>query len=619
MRPKSLIIALTVLASVLLQPSLASAAPGRPTSAPAQTSSAAAQAGDDLRFLEYNICGGAGNCTDFISNPANKWRGEVANRVNRITDETGTWAADAVFLNEVCEVQYHALRPRLEALGYKGKYQRTTSSSAGCAMTDATYGTTEGVAVFVKGEVLNPNEAGHDLGTPDIKNGAVVERFILLCADTHLRGRFTKACATHQSAYGGAPAQVNVIRSLTDPWIAADLPVIVSGDVNILPGDPALATLYAQPRGNGQFIEADQTTRPAGDTPCEPYRQPCGIDEFTYDTKKPDPKKLDYIFLSKRHFQDVGGSVLHYDEMVSDHDVYRGTARWADCTPRVSLDPRGMCASSVYRLVDRATGKVASIPEGADAAGAGVTQRTWTGSAYQQWTISPSGNGYLLANRGSGLLLDGPPQPNAAGRQLLQWGPNGGANQKWQITSSGDQATVTNIETGLDVAVRDASPVENAEVVQVVGGTATPARWQLVPITYTLTNVHSDKVLAVAGGSTVRGGTAVQQTASQSTFQTWRLVAQGSGFVFVNKGSGFVLDAPEQPGAAGKQLVQWGSNEGLNQRWTIGAGNAPITLANVSTGLVADVRGDSVADGADVIEWYANGGPNQKWRLAPTA
>lgn len=414
-----------------------------------------------LRFLEYNICGGSGNCTASIRE-GDLPRGEVKQRTDKVAEEVRQWSPDAVFLNEVCTIQYKELVTKLGGLGYRGKYEQTTGTSAGCGMQNPDReDTTEGVAVFVKGLVLNPTEPVSDLGDAD------AERYVLVCADTYLGGRFTKACATHFTANSPAAAQrqAEKARAYTDAWIAADIPVVVSGDTNLLPDSAGMRALYAPPAGTGRFLEVDPTNAP------------------TFDTASTDPawppKKLDYVFVSARHFRDPAGSVVGHDERVSDHDVLRGSAAWAPCTPGLSLDPRGACASSVYELVNRNSGKALAVDAGATDRGAPAVQQGRTGARHQQWEIRPNNGAFVLVNRGSGMVLDAAEPPNALGTQLTQWGPNGGLNQQWLVAESGGYATLTNRATGLVADVQDDSVAENAPVIQWNSNAGANQQWLL--------------------------------------------------------------------------------------------------------------------------------------------
>ncbi|MGR7001670.1 hypothetical protein ACU686_32610 [Yinghuangia aomiensis] len=85
----------------------------------------------------------------------------------------------------------------------------------------------------------------------------------VVCADAYLGGRFTKACATHFTANSPAAAQrqAEKARAYTDAWIAADIPVVVSGDTNLLPDSAGMRALRPA-RGHRQVPRGGPRQRP---------------------------------------------------------------------------------------------------------------------------------------------------------------------------------------------------------------------------------------------------------------------------------------------------------------------------------------------------------------------
>jgi GH43 family beta-xylosidase len=83
--------------------------------------------------------------------------------------------------------------------------------------------------------------------------------------------------------------------------------------------------------------------------------------------------------------------------------------------------------------------------------GAEVRQWTCNGAAVQDWTLTPTGDGYhTIVNRHSGLCLDNRDWATAPGSPVQQWTCNGLAVQQWRITSTGDgYSTLTNRHSGL--------------------------------------------------------------------------------------------------------------------------------------------------------------------------
>jgi alpha-L-fucosidase len=90
--------------------------------------------------------------------------------------------------------------------------------------------------------------------------------------------------------------------------------------------------------------------------------------------------------------------------------------------------------SGYHRIVNRTNGMVA---DSGGRAGNGVTavQAAWTGSDSQQWRLAGLGNGrYQIVNRGTGTALDGA-GTTAAGSPVVLWAPNSSTNNQWTVTS----------------------------------------------------------------------------------------------------------------------------------------------------------------------------------------
>ncbi|MEI5524917.1 alpha-L-fucosidase [Streptomyces brasiliscabiei] len=111
---------------------------------------------------------------------------------------------------------------------------------------------------------------------------------------------------------------------------------------------------------------------------------------------------------------------------------------------RVGFDP-----AASFRITNVTNGL--ALAGGGDApSGADLAQRTWDGSAGQQWHAVHIGDGhYRLENRAGGLVADGrgATGDGATVRQAV-W--NGGTNQQWLITHRGDgRYSLANRTTGL--------------------------------------------------------------------------------------------------------------------------------------------------------------------------
>ncbi|MBL0739991.1 family 43 glycosylhydrolase [Chryseolinea lacunae] len=146
-----------------------------------------------------------------------------------------------------------------------------------------------------------------------------------------------------------------------------------------------------------------------------------------------------------------------------------------------ALPVSAVLPNGIYRLVNRASGKVLDLAGCSPDLGADVHQWTWEGSTCQQWNLQATGDGYYsVTSRGGGLALDVVNCSLDNFANVQAWAPNGAACQQWKIES-----------------------------------TATGA--------YTLTARHSGKLLTVALNSTAAGANVMQQTSQNATGQQWHI------------------------------------------------------------------------------------------------
>ncbi|MGW9206047.1 endonuclease/exonuclease/phosphatase family protein [Embleya sp. NPDC055664] len=273
--------------------------------------------GPALHFLQYNICGGWSGCTEDPS-----IAGEVTRRVAKVEQEITSWNSDAVFLSEVCGVQFETLLAELRPRGYTGVFHSQLDTGSGCR-PDNRGGTHEGIAVLVKGPV-GPGTF-HNLTTP----GTTREQFGLLCTDTALRDRRVHVCSGHPSPEDVGVEQNRRLAAIVDAVVRSGTPVIVGGDLNLTPEHPGLDGMYSHTGGHGRFVEVDDTNKAYYTPNCPPSAAQCRSGAPTFATAKATPIKLDYVFVSAAHFVDRAGTVTGHDPTITDHDALRGQATWA--------------------------------------------------------------------------------------------------------------------------------------------------------------------------------------------------------------------------------------------------------------------------------------------------
>ncbi|WP_170990893.1 endonuclease/exonuclease/phosphatase family protein [Herbidospora galbida] len=234
-------------------------------------------AGDPLRFLTFNVCGGL--CETGFS---------LARWTSVLLRETKD--ADAFFLQELCGRQFDALRNRLSGQ-YHAEYVVTVRKNRSCGRNwgDRRFG----IAVFVKGPALAR-------GVWALPNPHRDEPRALLCVDAVLAHRPTRLCTTHVDYKGhNREMHVNFIDTVIRGWTG---PLVIGGDLNLSPGTLPIRNLYRR------------------------FRE---IDPMARVTFPEQDLKIDYILLSN-HFSRFTASGRGWLPWLSDHRVLRGSARPSD-------------------------------------------------------------------------------------------------------------------------------------------------------------------------------------------------------------------------------------------------------------------------------------------------
>ncbi len=154
-------------------------------------------------------------------------------------------------------------------------------------------------------------------------------------------------------------------------------------------------------------------------------------------------------------------------------------AQYAD----LSVTP-GTTASlaGTYQLVNANSGKVLDASGAGTADGTPIIQWGANGGTNQQWTLTPTGDGYYtITGVASGKALDVPKADTLPGTQLDLWTGNGGANQQWLLApSDGGRYTVESRATGDFLDVSGASTADGTQVIQWNRTGGANQQWQLV-------------------------------------------------------------------------------------------------------------------------------------------
>ena len=249
-----------------------------------------AEARSRSRFFQFNMAGNT------------KHHGDIKPVVPAVVRSLKDHRPVAASLNEVCRNQFRAIRRRVgrgdDAWPMRGTWFQTKGSGNDCP------GDHYGIGVLTRSPVWGRKRV-------KLPNTGQSERRKLGCVTTTIRSHRARVCTTHIAPKGNGPRarQIRKVARTVNPWVRDGTPVVVMGDFNATPFYGPLDRIYsrAYPLGRGRFKEVD------GPNGCR-----CG--EATHSGGK-----IDYIFLSARHFRKVRGNATHTS--VSDHVPLRGSAR----------------------------------------------------------------------------------------------------------------------------------------------------------------------------------------------------------------------------------------------------------------------------------------------------
>jgi endonuclease/exonuclease/phosphatase family metal-dependent hydrolase len=246
-------------------------------------------AGGAVRLVQFNLCGNA--CT-----------ADDADKVGAVVAAVTGFRPDAVSLDEVCRPQLNEIREGIGDRGWAMSGRFMVTKPHGCR-GPVDYG----IAVMTRAAIVDADHVTYvaqSAGTP--------ERRGLLCVRADVGGRPTRVCTTHIVA--GDEDRTGDLRRRQIASAALRLstyptPVVLMGDFNRRPTEPAMGALYAPSHrraGHGVFDEVDQ-----GAGACR-----CGAGTLHSGAK------VDYIFVTARDFEVLDAAVVPVT--FSDHDLLRG-------------------------------------------------------------------------------------------------------------------------------------------------------------------------------------------------------------------------------------------------------------------------------------------------------
>lgn len=237
----------------------------------------------EVRFLEFNMYGSFGNM------------GDIVGVVNAVRDTVLKDRPHVMLFNEVCLGQANRLWDELTRRGLEtsAAFGATTGrSNCTGAEGEQWYGN----AVFVRG----PGIGGPTLTV--LPNPArASEQRAVITVKALLRGLPVWVSATHLATRDRQPVynrrQTLELLRIQEELASTGAAVVFGGDMNARPGELRELGLPGE-----RFLEVDQ-------------------DDNAHSFPR---KKIDYIFLDRRHFSDPSGWVTR--SKFSDHRPLKGTA-----------------------------------------------------------------------------------------------------------------------------------------------------------------------------------------------------------------------------------------------------------------------------------------------------
>lgn len=139
--------------------------------------------------------------------------------------------------------------------------------------------------------------------------------------------------------------------------------------------------------------------------------------------------------------------------------------------------------AAFYKIVSVSSGKALDIANGALNNGAGLVQRSYTGSEQQQFRILDGGAGYAkIINRRSGKAIEVQGWSASAGGVIDQWDDLSNHNQLWKITAANGSYKLVNKHSAMAVDVPGNSTADGAALIQWPDSGAPNQQWLIVKV-----------------------------------------------------------------------------------------------------------------------------------------
>ncbi|MER8011902.1 RICIN domain-containing protein [Streptomyces sp. NPDC094149] len=139
---------------------------------------------------------------------------------------------------------------------------------------------------------------------------------------------------------------------------------------------------------------------------------------------------------------------------------------------------------TVYRIVNRKSGKVVDVFNFGTANGTNIQQWPWLNNTAQKWTFASTGDGYYeIKNVNSGKLMEVAGLSRVDGGNVAIYAGDDVPQQHWAVTPTGDgYYYLTNRFSGLSLNVDAGSTADGANIDQLTYTRAPEQQWQIIAL-----------------------------------------------------------------------------------------------------------------------------------------
>ena len=284
-----------------------------------------------------------------------------------------------------------------------------------------------------------------------------------------------------------------------------------------------------------------------------------------------------------------------------------------------------------YYIQSSFSGKmVIDIENGNLENGANIQLSENDGTDAQKWIITYNSvtDDYNIINDVSSKALDvtGASLENGANIQL--WNANQSCAQRWKLISTEkDELKILSSCSGKAIDVTGGSFVNGSNLQMWIDNGTVAQKWKMMPVdtvsdgVYGLySSIDTQKVIDITGGiNTAIKGTNIQIWNRNGTgAQRWYIERDADGYYTItNLHSNKRIDVAGGQSENGTNIQIWDKNDSCAQKWRILKNEDVYTLISACSQKVIDVYGASTSNGTNIQLYSPNNTVAQKWHLWP--